>query len=293
MKNIPIRLYRAHDSDLIYVYKNQAVHFKNLLKIVLRNYAQGKIIPIYIPDLGVAPKSVSGFKAAYKIILSLDETKDKDILYLIDNIKPRFRCSCIKSILRKTLISYNLSMFFQNDTFQNIEPEHVDKHSFDVSILKKSYQKLYRNNRKPISESTEKNFPVSQPASQKNKEMQKEDSLENSQAVIDEISTSIIQIEDIIHPSPELTNFENYEFSDESEIPVLSVMQNLKEKKAQPQEEDVSSNSSIKSISQISKVESEQTNVFVTSASESENILDIEDDDDDELLSSLMSAVKF
>lgn len=106
---VVMRLYRMHDMDLIALYKHKQFNFRNALRYALKNYIYDN------PKKMLAPTAVdlseTEFRSCYRFIISFDDEKDSDVIELLLNVKPRYRNSFLKNILRYSLVGMNVSVY--------------------------------------------------------------------------------------------------------------------------------------------------------------------------------------
>lgn len=110
---IPIRLYRQHDMDLIRMYMNKSLRFTAEMKNAIISYANGKPYSIQITD---SPPDYRGYlKISIMVHVSIDEKKYPEVTALFDKIKKGQRGSFIKALTRRCMTVIPLSTFFVGD----------------------------------------------------------------------------------------------------------------------------------------------------------------------------------
>ena len=96
MERIPVRLYYAHDLDLISL-AEVGFPMTEVLRNVLAAYARKRRFLIQIPELPVRPDDWYARHKSWMIDLRIE---DPLILKMLGEIKPKYRNSFIKGVLR-------------------------------------------------------------------------------------------------------------------------------------------------------------------------------------------------
>lgn len=104
---IEIRLYKAHDPDLIML-TSYGISISALVKKALLNYVEGNNEKYYIPH----SKSCSTQNRSYRYHISIDDPR---VAELMQNIKFRYRNAFCKALLRDMLIIDPLGIYFSQD----------------------------------------------------------------------------------------------------------------------------------------------------------------------------------
>lgn len=105
-----VRLYKQHDLDLIYLYKNPDFRFLDAMKTAAAAYAEnGSRANIKNPP---AHKLKLEEQTKWQIHLSIE---DDAINAMLKQVQRGFRCSFLKNILRYAMESPNLNSFFVNE----------------------------------------------------------------------------------------------------------------------------------------------------------------------------------
>ena len=100
-KVFKIRLYRAHDLDLIKYIESRCLDTNKAFYCVLKSYCKNEVFGIKLPHLsGIEERK---YKSVYQRNLILHEGKDDDIIQLLSSIKPGYRNSFMKNLLRQYL----------------------------------------------------------------------------------------------------------------------------------------------------------------------------------------------
>lgn len=98
-RQIPIRLHRQHDMDLICLYRIKSFHLGRELKRSLVSYANESPyeveMPQQDPEEGYVPTS-----SLLHIVLDDEKPEEAEAIKLLDDIKNGYRCSFIKSVFR-------------------------------------------------------------------------------------------------------------------------------------------------------------------------------------------------
>ena len=97
--DITVRLYKLHDFDLIYLYKNLRFPIRDAMKKALISYVRNEPVffdfPIEIPE---SDKLIDIKSSQFHI--KLDENTDKDIILYLSGLKRFYRNSFLKNLLR-------------------------------------------------------------------------------------------------------------------------------------------------------------------------------------------------
>lgn len=110
---IPIRLYRQHDMDLIRMYMNKTIRFTAEIKNAIIAYANDKPYRIQITD---SPPEYKGYlKTSIMVHISIDEKKHPEVLTLFNKLKKGQRCAFIKTLTRRYMTELPLSTYFNGD----------------------------------------------------------------------------------------------------------------------------------------------------------------------------------
>lgn len=97
--DITVRLYKLHDYDLIYLYKNIHFPIKDAMQKSLAAYVRNEPVFFEVPVVTNVEDSLVGVKNAQFHIL-LDDEKDSDLIEYLKNLKPNLRNSFLKNTLR-------------------------------------------------------------------------------------------------------------------------------------------------------------------------------------------------
>lgn len=99
--DILVRLYKIHDYDLIYLYKNLRFPIRDAVVSSLKSYVRKEPEFISFPINNIEDdkdKLVNIRNTSFHVIL--DDESDKDIIDFLDGLKKSFRNSFIKNTLR-------------------------------------------------------------------------------------------------------------------------------------------------------------------------------------------------
>lgn len=110
---IILRLYRQHDLDLIALHKNPKFCLTKAMKVALGAYVRNENIKIEPPEAAdfqfeTIPKIVTLF-------LVLNDNKDKDLIKWIENVRPGYRNSAVKNIVRNYLLSIPIYIYSKEE----------------------------------------------------------------------------------------------------------------------------------------------------------------------------------
>ncbi len=98
-KQIPVRLHRQHDMDLICLYRIKSFHLGRELKRALIAYANEVPYVVEIsqqqPEKGYVPTS-----SLLHIVLDDEKPEEAEAIKILNGVKNGYRCSFIKSVFR-------------------------------------------------------------------------------------------------------------------------------------------------------------------------------------------------
>ena len=203
-----MRLYKIHDIDLISLYKNPNFKFNKNMKLALKAFINKEQIKIEVPEYKpinvneILKPRLIGKRTSYfpyiLIHLSLNEDTDKDIIELLDHIKPGRMNGFLKNILRSNLTYCNYSPY--------IEGEFLNKYNFNSTVsksfinkeeIKKDKEKNDKENKKEYRKSNKdeekKNI---EKAMKKEVEIEESEIKENEKIIEDERKNALISIID-------------------------------------------------------------------------------------------------
>lgn len=104
---IEIRLYKAHDPDLIML-TSYGISISSLVKKALLNYVEGKNEKYYIPR----SKPCTAQNKSYRYHISIEDPR---VAELMQNIKFRYRNAFCKALLRDMLLIDPLGIYFSQN----------------------------------------------------------------------------------------------------------------------------------------------------------------------------------
>lgn len=154
--NITVRLYKLHDYDLIFLYKNLRFPVKDAMKKALENFVRNEPCFFDYPIANVRTDGLAKLSNA-QLHIKLDENKDTDIIYFLGKLKKNYRNSFLKNLLRGYMAG-PIAYVYQE--MVNIEDETKRKNSIENNIMnvktldlmkfknKKKYLKLTEDQRK-------------------------------------------------------------------------------------------------------------------------------------------------
>ena len=97
--DITVRLYKLHDYDLIYLYKNLRYPVRDLMKKALISYVRNTPVKFDFPiDVPEEDELVNIKNSQFHI--KLNEYTDADIIDFLLKLKPYYRNSFLKNLLR-------------------------------------------------------------------------------------------------------------------------------------------------------------------------------------------------
>lgn len=123
-----LRLYKQHDTDLIAL-QVMGVSISKLAKRVVESYANGVRVKMALPECG--PVDMSDLK----ISRSDFTTKDKKTISLLQSIKAGKRPQFIKTLLRSSLLTPSLTVFFTDGKDIDNEENYIRSIDVDPSTL--------------------------------------------------------------------------------------------------------------------------------------------------------------
>lgn len=97
--NITVRLYKLHDYDLIFLYKNLRFPIKDAMKKALENFVRNEPCFFDYPIANVRTDGLAKLSNA-QLHIKLDENNDADIIYFLGKLKKNYRNSFLKNLLR-------------------------------------------------------------------------------------------------------------------------------------------------------------------------------------------------
>ena len=97
--NITVRLYKLHDYDLIYLYKNLRFPIKDAMKKALFAYVRTEPVFFDFPVKRIDTDNLEKIKNA-QFHIKLDKTEDADIISYLSRLKKFYRNSFLKNLLR-------------------------------------------------------------------------------------------------------------------------------------------------------------------------------------------------
>ena len=102
-KKFTVRIYAAHDLDLIYFIRLTGFNLTKAMYSALTAFSNGDSFTINLPE-NIVLKEINTHKRSFDRVLSLDEIRDKKLIEMIESIKPGYRNCVIKSVLRMYLL---------------------------------------------------------------------------------------------------------------------------------------------------------------------------------------------
>lgn len=97
--DITVRLYKLHDYDLIYLYKNLRYPVRDLMKKALISYVRNSPVSFDFPIDNPPVDELINVKNS-QFHIKLDEYTEADIIDFLQKLKPFYRNSFLKNLLR-------------------------------------------------------------------------------------------------------------------------------------------------------------------------------------------------
>jgi hypothetical protein len=181
-----LRLYKQHDTDLIAL-QVMGVSISKLAKRVVESYANGVRVKMALPECG--PVDISDLQIARSDFI----TKDKKTICLLQSIKKGKRPQFIKTLIRSSLLTQSLSVFFTDerdieseknyissldiDINELMEAPRINKHvRFDDILLKEEKtEEIKEEKKEPKKEITEKSAKIIEPQMRENRPRESRD----------------------------------------------------------------------------------------------------------------------
>lgn len=142
---VPIRLYKRHDLDLIYLYNHKDFSLTKALKLALYGYVNKEKFFINTPKDIQEITSNSNKKSIYFRLILNDET-DKDIIEFISKMPSGYRNSMIKNLFRQYLNGPNLLGYYIDINQANNDCNNFKELDFyEKSKTVKNYKTITQN----------------------------------------------------------------------------------------------------------------------------------------------------
>lgn len=145
--DITVRLYKLHDFDLIYLYKNLRFPIRDAMKKALISYVRNEPVffdfPIEIPE---SDKLIDIKSSQFHI--KLDENTDKDIILYLSGLKRFYRNSFLKNLLRGYLTG-PAAFVYESEINLNKSKDRAEKiknNMLGIETLKKLKPRKQRKN---------------------------------------------------------------------------------------------------------------------------------------------------
>ncbi|WP_373266194.1 hypothetical protein [Hungatella hathewayi] len=97
--NITVRLYKLHDYDLIYLYKNLQFPVRDAMKEALKAYVRNEPVFIKLPIKNPDTDNLIQVKNA-QFHIKLDDKEEADLIDFLKGLKNFYRNSFLKNLLR-------------------------------------------------------------------------------------------------------------------------------------------------------------------------------------------------
>lgn len=134
--NITVRLYKLHDFDLIYLYKNLRFPIKEAMKRALIAYVRDEPVFFQVPVTHVKNDELSNIKHA-QFHIKLSEEEDADVIQYLSTLKRFYRNSFLKNLLRSYLagpVAYAYEETLTDET--NKRMINIENHMLNLETLK-------------------------------------------------------------------------------------------------------------------------------------------------------------
>ena len=149
-----IRLYRAHDLDLITFVQSHRFNLNHALYVAITAFSKRDIFVIAVPPQ--KETNVEKFKRVYSYSLILDTEKDAKAIEVLEKIKPGFKNNFLKNLLR-IYLCYPLSeAFLSNEADLSIFEEKLSGFKVDRRIAEAGFEKGAKKKRKKKSSERKK-----------------------------------------------------------------------------------------------------------------------------------------
>lgn len=129
--NITVRLYKLHDYDLIFLYKNLRFPVKDAMKKALENFVRNEHFFFDYPIANVHSDSLRNLTNA-QFHIKLNEDEDEDIILFLEGLKRNYRNSFLKNLLRGYMAG-PIAYVYQE--MVNVEDETKRKNSIENNIM--------------------------------------------------------------------------------------------------------------------------------------------------------------
>lgn len=110
---VMLRLYRQHDMDLVGLHLHPNYKLGRVIKEALKNYVNGKIYKIAMPNEEELPKEI---RKKYQVQIFLHDEKDKEVIEWLKTTTKNQRNSLIKNITRQYLNTLYLNGYRENSS---------------------------------------------------------------------------------------------------------------------------------------------------------------------------------
>lgn len=134
--NITVRLYKLHDFDLIYLYKNLRFPIKEAMKKALIAYVRDEPVFFQVPIAKIKTDELSNIKHA-QFHIKLSEEEDADVIQYLSTLKRFYRNSFLKNLLRSYLagpVAYVYEETLTDET--NKRMINIENHMLNLETLK-------------------------------------------------------------------------------------------------------------------------------------------------------------
>ena len=137
-----IRLYRAHDLDLITFVQTHRFNLNHAIYVALTSFSNNEVFIIAVP-----PKRdvvVSKLKRVYSYTLVLDVEKDIKVIQVLDKIKKGYKNNFIKNLLRLYLCYPLAEAFLEDETEMAFFENHFKEFKKNRRLAEAGFEKKMR-----------------------------------------------------------------------------------------------------------------------------------------------------
>ena len=139
-----LRLYRWHDTDLLYLYKHPNFNFHKAVKECLWNYFE-EDKPFWIePPQSKGDLPDKQLPASVTLQVTLNDEEFADVIENLGKIKRRFRNGFIKALVRNYLIFSPLDLYFLDD-YEIAEKSFTNREIRSFNERRKKRRKIKQN----------------------------------------------------------------------------------------------------------------------------------------------------
>lgn len=142
--DITVRLYKLHDYDLIYLYKNLQFPVRDAMKEALKSYVRNEPAFFKLPVKKTDSDNLEKIKNA-QFHINLNEKEDSDLIIFLKGLKKFYRNSFLKNLLRGYLAG-PAAYVYENSPDINVSMNKMD--NIENSMLNIKELKLLKKRKK-------------------------------------------------------------------------------------------------------------------------------------------------